>query len=282
MGGAGGEARVSNGVNMKPSVRPIVQRTTGSILHQAGCVTRGVARESLGALKRVRDGGGRPKPGMDDITLARKVETVIFRGTRGLKGKVDVNAVDGVVHLRGEAKRPEQVNELERRAREIPEVRDVENLLHLAKTPAPTRADTPKRAQRSATTRKPKSSRPATRRRGADAVGPGGESPLTPPPAPQTARVEVAEPTGRELAAQGEGRQPAPLGSTDAESPAGEAAGRGSEAVTTGHEATERPQAPSAEAHTADSPKSADDPGFTTRVQEELKKEPAESTPDTE
>ena len=267
---------------MKPSVRPIVQRTTGSILRQAGCLTRGVARESLGAVRRVRGGGGRPKPGMDDITLARKVETVIFRGTRGLKGKVDVNAVEGVVQLRGEVKRPEQVSELERRTREIPEVRDVENLLHLAKTPAPTRADTPRRAQRSASTRRPKSSRPATRRRGADSVGQGGESPLTPPPAPQTARVEVAEPTGRELAAQGKGRQPAPLGSTDGESPAGEAAGRGSEAVTAGHAAAERRQAPTAEAHTADSPISGGDPGFTTRVQDELKKAPAESPRDTE
>ena len=41
---------------------------------------------------------------MDDVTLTRKVETEIFRPKGAPKGKVDVNAVDGVVWLRGEVK----------------------------------------------------------------------------------------------------------------------------------------------------------------------------------
>src|SRR3954453_19844782 len=75
---------------------------------------------------------------LDDVALARKVETVIFRDPEIPKGKIDVNAAAGKVWLRGEAKNPEMIKELERQAREIPEVRDVENLLHLPKTPAPT------------------------------------------------------------------------------------------------------------------------------------------------
>ena len=59
------------------------------------------------------------------------------------KGKIDVNAADGVVWLRGEAKTPDMIKALERQAREIPEVVEVENLLHLPKTPAPTRTDSP-------------------------------------------------------------------------------------------------------------------------------------------
>jgi BON domain len=84
----------------------------------------------------------RPKE-LDDVGLARKVESVIFREETVPKGKIDVNAADGVVWLRGEAKTPEMIKELESQAAAIPEVKRVENLLHLPKTPAPTRTDTP-------------------------------------------------------------------------------------------------------------------------------------------
>ncbi|HKP89378.1 MAG TPA: BON domain-containing protein, partial [Thermoleophilaceae bacterium] len=85
----------------------------------------------------------RPKPAMDDVTLARKVETEIFRVRGVAKGKIDVNAADGVVWLRGEARTPELIKRVEARAEAIPEVLRVENLLHLPKTPAPSRTDTP-------------------------------------------------------------------------------------------------------------------------------------------
>ena len=76
---------------------------------------------------------------LDDVAVARKVETVIFRDDDVPKGKIDVNAASGVVWLRGEAKTPEMIKELERQTAAIPEVTRVENLLHLPKTPAPTR-----------------------------------------------------------------------------------------------------------------------------------------------
>ena len=79
-----------------------------------------------------------PKP-LDDVSLARKVETVIFRDDAIPKGKIDVNAANGTVWLRGEAKNPEMIKELPRQAEASPEVLRVENLLHLPKTPAPTR-----------------------------------------------------------------------------------------------------------------------------------------------
>lgn len=84
----------------------------------------------------------RPKE-LDDVGVARKVESIIFRDQDVPKGQIDVNAADGVVWLRGEAKTPEMIKELERQAAAIPEVKRVENLLHLPKTPAPTRTDTP-------------------------------------------------------------------------------------------------------------------------------------------
>jgi hypothetical protein len=76
---------------------------------------------------------------LDDVALARKVETIIFRDDSVPKGDIDVNAANGVVWLRGQAKTPEMIKGLERQCASIPEVRQVENLLHLPKTHAPTR-----------------------------------------------------------------------------------------------------------------------------------------------
>jgi osmotically-inducible protein OsmY len=79
-----------------------------------------------------------PKPQPDDVTLARKVESEIFRDPNVPKGQINVNAVDGVVYLRGEVGRPEQVGDLETRTRSVQGVRDVQNLLHAPGTPPPT------------------------------------------------------------------------------------------------------------------------------------------------
>jgi osmotically-inducible protein OsmY len=86
-----------------------------------------------------------PKEELTDQDLARKVETVIFREADVPKGKINVDAVERTVTLRGEAETQEMIEELERKTSEIPEVERVENLLHLPGEPAPTRADTPER-----------------------------------------------------------------------------------------------------------------------------------------
>ena len=83
----------------------------------------------------------RSKP-LDDVTIARKVESTIFRGIDVEKGKVDVNVADRVAWLRGEVSTQDLINELEARTARVAEVRRVENLLHLAKAPAPGRTDT--------------------------------------------------------------------------------------------------------------------------------------------
>jgi osmotically-inducible protein OsmY len=135
---------------------------------------------------------------LDDVALARKVETVIFRGLGAEKGKIDVNAADGVVWLRGEAKTPDLINELEAAARRVPEVREVENLLHLPKTPAPSRTDTPARQ------RKTRRSPAKQARRKAQLRESMGER--TP---------EGAEPKPADLVRERAGRQPPPMGSSE-------------------------------------------------------------------
>jgi hypothetical protein len=87
-------------------------------------------------MQRVVGSGGEPKPGMSDATLKAKVETELFRPAGAPKGHVTIGVVDGVVELRGTAKTQRQIRDLERRARAIPEVRDVENLLNPAQAPA--------------------------------------------------------------------------------------------------------------------------------------------------
>ena len=176
-----------------------------SLMRGALGVARGGVRvggEVLsGALGRVRH--GRAKSDMDDTTLARKVETELFRDADAPKGGVNVNVVDGVVQLRGQVKRPEDIKALEARTRAVPEVRDVDNLLHLPKTPSPTRTDSPARQRKSPSTTKrtAASTRPRTGRKRTTAE-------------PERVK-ESGEPTPDELADRREGRQPAPMGSQD-------------------------------------------------------------------
>jgi len=103
-------------------------------------VARGVAAEAYGAKQKVTHLREEPKPQPDDVTLARKVETEIFRDAEVPKGQINVNAENGVVVLRGEVGQPDMINDLEQKARKVQGVRDVENLLHEPGQEAPTRS----------------------------------------------------------------------------------------------------------------------------------------------
>jgi osmotically-inducible protein OsmY len=74
---------------------------------------------------------------LGDAALARKVETEIFRAADAPKGRVDVNAENGVVFLRGEVDR-EWIERLGSEAEHVGGVKAVRNLLHPPGTPAPT------------------------------------------------------------------------------------------------------------------------------------------------
>jgi hypothetical protein len=135
---------------------------------------------------------------LGDANLAQKVETILFRDLGQAKGDVNINVADGVVFLRGRVKHPEDVNHLEQQAAAIPEVKRVENLLHLPKTPAPTRADVPEPLQKPAGRR----TRPHSPDVHIAPIGVNAEIP-----------VPGAEPSPRKLARERKGRPPSPLGS---------------------------------------------------------------------
>lgn len=106
--------------------------------------TRATAQPARGA-PRPRPGvtaeGTSPGKPLDDVTIARKVESIIFRGIEVDKGAVDLNVAGGVLWLRGEVPTADLINELETRANKVTEVRRVENLLHVPESPAPTRPE---------------------------------------------------------------------------------------------------------------------------------------------
>ena len=95
--------------------------------HAAGMV-KGAASAATPSGTRLQD--------PDDVTLARKVETEIFRPHDAPKGTVSVDVQAGVVYLRGEAP-PEWIDRLGSGARAVAGIQGVKNLLHTPGTPTP-------------------------------------------------------------------------------------------------------------------------------------------------
>jgi len=99
---------------------------------------RGFSSEARVATKKVKHRKEAEKPQPDDVTLARKVETEIFRDDDVPKGQINVNAENGKVVLRGEVEKPALIKDLEKRTKNVQGVREVENLLHVPGSKAPT------------------------------------------------------------------------------------------------------------------------------------------------
>jgi len=90
----------------------------------------GVARRTINARRR------QAEP-LDDLTLAHRVESQLYRRARVPKGKISVNVEDGVVFLRGVLEHQDDIAHVADAARRIAGVRAVENLIHAPGTPAP-------------------------------------------------------------------------------------------------------------------------------------------------
>lgn len=81
---------------------------------------------------------GEHEPMPNDASLAMKVESELFRDPEIPKGDININVEQGVVVLRGQVADTGMSDRLEKTARAIPGVWEVENLLHLPGEPAPT------------------------------------------------------------------------------------------------------------------------------------------------
>jgi osmotically-inducible protein OsmY len=73
---------------------------------------------------------------LDDVSLARKVESEIFRAPDAPKGDVSVDVQAGVASLRGETSEP-WITRLAEDAEKVDGIKAVNNLLHPPGTPAP-------------------------------------------------------------------------------------------------------------------------------------------------
>jgi osmotically-inducible protein OsmY len=76
-------------------------------------------------------------PPPTDAALKDKVESEVLSRWRFPTGQIAVNAVDGVVYLRGLCETADQIQDLEQQVRKVTGVIDVVNYMHLPDTPAP-------------------------------------------------------------------------------------------------------------------------------------------------
>jgi len=106
---------------------PAVFRRTTAKAGQAG---RGASSQATAVKAKAAHRKEAEKPQPDDVTLARKVETEIFRDADVPKGKINVNAENGKVVLRGEVDSAELIDDLVEKARNVQGVQEVESLLH--------------------------------------------------------------------------------------------------------------------------------------------------------
>jgi hypothetical protein len=119
----------------------LVDRTSAWWRDLAGSVERGtryVGSTVEGKAQALKVGGGDGEPMPNDASLAMKVESELFRDPDVPKGDININVEQGVVVLRGQVGDPGMSERLEKAARAIPGVWEVENLLHLPGEPAPT------------------------------------------------------------------------------------------------------------------------------------------------
>ena len=118
--------------------RAIARDKALATFRRTGRLGRRVGADARGMRQKVTHLRPEDKGPVDDVTLTRKVESELFRDPDVPKGQININAEEGVVVLRGEVDRPEQIEALAAAARKVQGVRDVQNLLHMKGTPAPT------------------------------------------------------------------------------------------------------------------------------------------------
>jgi osmotically-inducible protein OsmY len=123
--------------NGKRRRKVAIQRLAGASRRHGGRLASGASSQVRGFKAKAAHRREERKEQPDDITLAHKVESEIFRDAEVPKGKINVNAENGKVVLRGEVDSLEMIEELVDRARQVQGVQGVENLLHTPGQPAP-------------------------------------------------------------------------------------------------------------------------------------------------
>src|SRR4051794_18603429 len=104
----------------------LIRRGTRKTRREADYVAGTVGGKVEGSKSRTAP----EKPAANDQALAERVKSEIFQPADAPKGSVNVNVERGIVYLRGEVKRPDQIRKLIEQARSVDGVAGVESLLH--------------------------------------------------------------------------------------------------------------------------------------------------------
>ena len=100
---------------------------------------RGAGAETYGITQRLQHLQPENWSVPNDVTLAERVQSELFRDPDVPKGRININAEAGIIVLRGELDHPEQIRAIAHTVSRMPGVRGVHNLLHLPGTPVPDR-----------------------------------------------------------------------------------------------------------------------------------------------
>jgi BON domain len=125
-----------NGRRRRRLVRDRVRATLRRRARRVERQTRYEAGKVAGITHRITHPKHEPAE-LDDISLAHKVESELFRDRSIPKGRISINADRGIVVLRGQLDDARDIERVERQVRQMAGVRDVDNLLHLPGAPAP-------------------------------------------------------------------------------------------------------------------------------------------------
>jgi osmotically-inducible protein OsmY len=136
--GAAGAAGLAAGYFLDPDSgkrrRHIARDRTLALIRRGAERTRREAEyragQAEGKVEAAKSKAAPEKPAPNDQALAERVKSEIFQPADAPKDSVNINVEDGVVYLRGEVKRPEQIRKLVKEAGAVDGVRSVENLLH--------------------------------------------------------------------------------------------------------------------------------------------------------
>jgi osmotically-inducible protein OsmY len=106
--------------------------------HSAASAVQTQAHQAAGTVKGAAHAvtPSRTQP-MDDVTLADRVRSEIFRDHDAPKGSVSVDVQAGVAYLRGEVADQAWIERLGSEARKVEGISGVKNLLHAPGTPTP-------------------------------------------------------------------------------------------------------------------------------------------------
>jgi osmotically-inducible protein OsmY len=129
----------ASGARRRSQLRDQAVSTARSGASQAATTASHAAGKAKGAVATAAPSmpGSHRVEDADDVTLARKVETEIFRDADAPKGQVSVDVQAGVVYLRGIVADESWIERLADDAKKVDGIKGVKSLLHRPGTPAP-------------------------------------------------------------------------------------------------------------------------------------------------